>query len=398
MRTLVRNGISAALVSVALALSACSDDDDEPQPQPTPTPTPTPAARAVWVAPDSATFTTAQRDTFLGGGMYFNAHTQANPGGEIRGQLDKGGTVKLATLDGAQETPAVTTNAFGAGVLVVDSTGRVSGFVTTSGLTGANAAHVHIGARGVAGGIIVPLAGGPDLWVVPDGAPALDATQLAAFEANNLYFNVHTPANPNGEIRGQIDNAGPTRLATLTGAQETPAVTTTANGGGILAVDPTTGTPGGFVVTRGLANVTQAHVHLAPRGTAGGIIVPLTGGPDLWVVPDAEPALDAAERLAFEADGLYYNVHTQANQAGEIRGQLDKSAAPRAAQLVGALEVPAVTTSAFGAVLFGVDDGASGEVGGFAITSGLVNPTAAHVHTAPRGQNAGVTLGFEGGP
>jgi hypothetical protein len=293
-------------------------------------------------------------------------------------------TVKLASLDGAQETPPRTTTAFGAGALEVDeSNGRVRGFVVTSGLVDVTAAHVHLAARGSPGGIIVPLTGGPDLWVVPDTAAALTADQIDAFRSGSLYFNVHTAANPDGEIRGQIDKTGTVRLASLNGEQETPPVSTTALGSGMLAIDEASGNVAGFIVTSGLIGM-QAHVHQAARGTPGGIIVPLTGGPGLWVVPDNSAAVSPEQRAAFAADGLYYNVHTQANPGGEIRGQLDKTGALRFAALDGAQETPPVATAAFGAGAVAVDD-ESGEVSGFAVASGLPTANAVHVHQAARG-------------
>jgi len=246
----------------------------------------------VWVVPDNTfadnivAILTAAPDN-----LYFNVHTAGNPNGEIRGQLDASGAVRLATLTGAQETPAVTTSARGAGALVVDNvTNRISGFLLTSGLTG-TAAHVHNAARGVAGPIIADIgvnvafirAGsavgtGPDLWVIPDEwtSPALVAIYNAA--PDNLYFNVHTALNLNGEIRGQLDASGAVRLATLTGAQETPAVTTAAVGGGIAVVDNVTSRVSGFVTTSGLTG-TAAHIHNGARGVAGPIIVPLLAGP-----------------------------------------------------------------------------------------------------------------------
>jgi hypothetical protein len=309
-----------------------------------------------------------------------------------------GRIVKYASLDGAQETPPVATEAFGAGVLHLDeSNGQVSGFVVTSGLVGATAAHVHLAPRGTPGGIIVPLTGGPDLWVVPDAAAVLNADQMAAFRNDTLYFNVHTAANPGGEIRGQIDKTGTARLAALDGAQETPAVATSAFGGGIFAVDQTSGEVSGFVMSSGLVDPTAAHVHIAPRGTPGPIVVPLTGGPDLWVVPDAAGPLDSAGRTAFSADGLYYNVHTAANPGGEIRGQLDKTGALRLTALEGAQETPAVATEGFGAGILAVDT-ATGEASGFVVAAGLPTANNAHVHAAPRGTPGGVIVPMTGAP
>jgi hypothetical protein len=223
--------------------------------------------------------------------LYFNVHTAANPNGEIRGQLDASGVVRLATLSGAQETPAVATSARGAGILVVDNvTNRIGGFLLTSGLTG-TAAHVHNAARGVAGPIIADIGGnvaliragaaaggGPDLWVIPDDrvSPALVAIYNAA--PDNLYYNIHTAANPDGAIRGQLDASGTVRVATLTGAQETPAVATAAFGGGVVVVDNVTGRVGGFVATSGVTG-TAAHIHNAARGVPGPIVLPLLAGP-----------------------------------------------------------------------------------------------------------------------
>lgn len=382
--------IPYAVAIAGLFLAACGDSDDDPQPAAPPAETP---ADRVWVVPDTATALTAdQRTAFTAGNLYFNAHTTANAGGEIRGQLDREGTVRFATLTGAQETPPVTTTAFGAGALSVDeSTGRVRGFIVTSGLVSPTAAHVHLAARGTPGGIIVPLTGGPDIWVVPDGATPLTAPQIAAFLAGELYFNAHTAANANGEIRGQLDKVGETKFASLNGAQETPAVSTSALGAGALTVDPLSGEPSGFFVTTGLANANAAHVHHAVRGTPGGIIVPLTGGPDLWVVPDDATDLLPGQRAVFLADELYFNAHTTAYPDGEIRGQLDQGGTARLASLDGAQETPAVNTTAFGGALLAVDD-TTGDVAGFLVTAGLVSPTAAHVHQAARGTPGGIIV------
>ena len=42
-----------------------------------------------------------------------------------------------------------------------------------------------------------------DTYKAPAGAK-LNAEQLKAFKSGQLYFNVHSAANPNGEIRGQL--------------------------------------------------------------------------------------------------------------------------------------------------------------------------------------------------
>src|SRR5262249_13115596 len=63
------------------------------------------------------------------------------------------------------------------------------------------AAHIHLGAVGDPGPIIIPLLGGPTNW---SGTTPLTAEQKAQLKAGQLYVNVHTLVNPGGEIRGQI--------------------------------------------------------------------------------------------------------------------------------------------------------------------------------------------------
>lgn len=107
-------------------------------------------------------------------------------------------------LSGTQEVPAVGSSASGSGTIVVAADRTVSGSVTTSGITG-TAAHIHMGAAGQNGGVIVPLAKSADgrTWSVPPGTKLSDA-QYEAWKAGNLYVNVHSDAYKGGEIRGQL--------------------------------------------------------------------------------------------------------------------------------------------------------------------------------------------------
>jgi hypothetical protein len=319
--------------------------------------------------------------------LYYNVHTAANPSGAIRGQLDGPGFVRFATLTGLQEVPSVISAAFGTGALSVDvATGRVRGFIVTSGLTGTSA-HIHNGQRLAPGPVVLALTGGPNVWVVPDNTFADNIVAIFNAAPDNLYFNVHTADNPNGEIRGQLDATGAVRLATLTGAQEAPAVATAARGAGILLVDNVTNRVGGFLFGTGLTG-TAAHIHNAARGTAGPISVALIGGPNLYVVPDERVSPELVAIYNAAPDNLYYNIHTAANPDGAIRGQLDASGTIRIATLTGAQDN--VATSAFGGGVVAVDN-ATGRVGGFIATSGLTG-TAAHIHNAARGVPGPVLL------
>lgn len=112
------------------------------------------------------------------------------------------GTLQV-TLNGANEVPPVNTAATGFASFTIGEDRAVTGSVTTSGVIG-TAAHIHEGAPGKNGPVIVPLEKSSDnTWAIKPGAK-LDDAQFEAFKAGNLYVNVHSAANKGGEIRGQL--------------------------------------------------------------------------------------------------------------------------------------------------------------------------------------------------
>jgi hypothetical protein len=125
-----------------------------------------------------------------------------------------GGTELKAVLSGAAEKPtAVTTNASGnATVTLEDKKLKVEGNFT--GLSGnATAAHIHGPAdeNGTAGPLCnlnVPTATSGTITEGTGAGTCGDMTltdaQIADFEAGRTYVNIHTGANPAGEIRGQL--------------------------------------------------------------------------------------------------------------------------------------------------------------------------------------------------
>jgi CHRD domain len=105
-------------------------------------------------------------------------------------------------LSGGEEVPPVQASGSGSGTIRVNADGTVSGSVTTTGVEG-TMAHIHQGAKGQNGPVIIPLTKSGDTYTVPPGAKLNDA-QLKAFKEGNLYVNVHTARNKGGEVRGQI--------------------------------------------------------------------------------------------------------------------------------------------------------------------------------------------------
>jgi len=110
--------------------------------------------------------------------------------------------IKVA-LTGDQEVPAVKTSASGSGSFVISADKSVSGRVLTSGVE-ATAAHIHEGAKGANGPVIVPLTKNADGTWTPAAGAKLTDSQYASYLAGNLYVNVHSAANKGGEIRAQL--------------------------------------------------------------------------------------------------------------------------------------------------------------------------------------------------
>lgn len=106
------------------------------------------------------------------------------------------------TLTGANEVPAVATSATGTGTITIAADGSVSGSMTVTGMA-PTAGHIHQGAPGVNGPVIVPFTQSGNTFTAPPGAK-LTESQMAAYRAGNLYVNVHSAAHPGGEIRAQL--------------------------------------------------------------------------------------------------------------------------------------------------------------------------------------------------
>jgi hypothetical protein len=231
--------------------------------------------------------------------------------------------VRTAALTGAEEVPAVMSAASARGALVVDpTTHAISGGITFNGIT-PTAAHIHQGAPGQNGAIVVGLTLGTDSATVPANT-ILTQAQYDALLAGQLYFNIHSTANPDGEIRGQITGqsgvvAG---LATLNGAQEVPSVPTSAAGQGMIVVDSTTKQILIAVVTfSGITTATASHIHTGAPGVSGGISVGLTLGTNVATAPEGT-VLTNEQYQDLLAGNLYFNVHSAVYTAGEIRGQI----------------------------------------------------------------------------
>jgi|SRR5579864_3533271 len=133
-----------------------------------------------------------------------------------------------ATLSGSQEVPAKQTMGTGMfGGTITGNNKSITYRLTFSHLTTrATMAHIHVGARGANGPVVVWICGGGGRPSCPAGGGTVTGTitganvlavggikggdlgsLIKAITSGNTYANVHTTKNPAGEIRGQIQTA-----------------------------------------------------------------------------------------------------------------------------------------------------------------------------------------------
>lgn len=127
-----------------------------------------------------------------------------------------------------------------------------------------------------------------------------------------------------------------TFVAVLNADDEVPQCAAATNASRGLAVfhvvDQSTGTVEWKLIANNLpGTIVAAHIHLAPKGTAGGVVQPTppTPGEENGVIGSGtftNPALVAAMQANPQA--YYVNVHTNVCPAGVIRGQLGEHGPP----------------------------------------------------------------------
>jgi hypothetical protein len=326
----------------------------------------------------------------------------------------------VAGLTGDQEVPSVDTEASGTANLTLSPDRTALAFtVEIDGLDPADItmAHLHVAPRGFNGAVVLFLTSGDRPFELPlrgtltadDLIPNADAGVetfaefVSALQAGDVYVNVHTDQNQGGEIRGQVDV--PLLLpATLSGDQEVDPVETDASGRGqvVLSADRQSLRFALSVFDLDPAEITMAHIHVAPRGVNGPIVLFLSAGsfgsPLIGTLSEANfiPAggVDTFAEFVDEllAGNAYMNVHTMEHMGGEVRGQIQ---APRlfSANLTGDQEVDPVETDAsgMGRVVLSADRSSLR----FALSTfnlPAADITQAHIHVAPPGVNGPVVL------
>jgi hypothetical protein len=330
-----------------------------------------------------------------------------------------------ASLDGAQEVPSVSTAARGTGSFQFnDDFTELRYTVVYQGLSGTltAGAHFHLGRPGATGGIVKAIApsGAPasgtiaGSWRSSDATQPLTAALVESLLTGRVYVNLHTAANPAGEIRGQVMRASALEFVVdLDGQQEVPPVAAGGGGTGVFVLSPDGTEMRYWVAYRDLSGALSAggHVHYGALGRNGSIAraIAVSGEPasnsvkGTWKSADGTQPLTPAVVDSAVAGKLYVNFHTTASPGGEIRGQLVLAGGTAyAVEMEGSKAVPPVQTNAKGVgyvVLKGDLSEARYAVTYFGL-SGPLSSAGGHFHFGLPGVNGAVarTIAAEGDP
>jgi len=366
--------------------------------------------------------------------------------------------VFVAALSPANEVPAITNYAAsGTAVLyahaVRDAQGQiVSGsvdfviyhtFPDTPTVTGL---HVHTGAAGVNGGVVINtgITGannvviGTARGVLERQAPVLasDANAVAALRGmfanpNAYYANLHTTVYPGGVIRGQLYRAERSMLlGRMIPQNEIPAITD-FNASALGSVEAIRAYDSNFRFIGGATTFsvdytvpeattfTGLHIHTGARTVNGGVLINtgIAAGANavesassgtgnvtrrVEVVPGT-PAVGALEGLFDFPDQFYINIHSTRYPGGVMRSQMLRTESIRfPVSMSPANEVPPVTgldASAIGNVWIDALRDQTGAVTAAAFTfdintrfPGETRFTGLHIHDGKAGANGGVTI------
>lgn len=260
------------------------------------------------------------------GELYFNIHTSAHPGGELRGQLMGNRFYPFkATMSGAQAVPSNNSTAQGLFLLRYDAQRKVIEYGSQLvGVNNISGAHIHAGAIGENGSVMIPLSyNSQGKAETQDNGVSVADSVLRRLSKTEAYVNVHTSAFPGGEIRGQLISAHTVAVSFLDSSEQVPVTNTSGVGAAVFefSAGSNSGNDMNYtVLVNGLkGTVSGSHIHAGESGQTGNVVLPLTVN-----MIDATVSNVADTTMIQLLRGLkhYVNVHTSAYPNGEIRGQV----------------------------------------------------------------------------
>ena len=187
-------------------------------------------------------------------------------------------------------------------------------------------AHLHTGDVITSGPVVLPFeptfSGGNSTGTITGLRQSLVDSLKSS--ANDIYVNVHSSQVGAGLVRGQLNTTVDMAAdVALSGANEVPAVNTTATGKALLRLTTDKKLYSKITVAdlEGNDTLTAAHIHPGGVGTNGGVLVGIYGDSTEF---GKTKIIDVADSIVtkLKNDSLYVNVHSKRHPAGTIRGQI----------------------------------------------------------------------------
>lgn len=333
-----------------------------------------------------------------------------------------------ANLLGSEEVPnEVMTDVTGESLFEYSDSGSIEFSLNISNPNGVEifghiGAHIHCGARGANGPIVVYLVGNEstnstDISIGGNftDADIVDATcgstlpeLVTSFRQGKAYVNVHSIDYPAGIVRGQITNLV-VFWPMMSGESLVPPISTNVTGHTKLLASPSTNeitysfdlmNPSNVDLFQPPSLGTGAHIHCGKAGENGPVVVFLdkAGGvlTDSDIVDPSCGSTIAELTGTMVAGGAYIAVHSTSHPSGEVRGNLGGTIDIEV-PLKGSNLVPTVTTNVNGTAFMSVEDrgGVVNDIQYVVVLhdigmKGLLGTAGAHIHCGMAGSNGPV--------
>jgi len=227
----------------------------------------------------------------------------------------------VATLTGAAEAPGPgDSDGFGLAGIRFEGTSVAFNMIVKD-IGAPTASHIHRGAVGVPGPVVVPLASS-----FPSNSASGIATASASLideirsDPEGFYVNVHNSAFPGGAVRGQLSSGA---FAVATGAAEVPGPGDTDGSGMAVFTGGSAGMLNYAALVQNIDPPSASHIHRGASTVAGPVVIPLASSYPGNMATGNAPLSDALlQEIVGNPTGFYFNVHNAAFPGGAVRGQL----------------------------------------------------------------------------
>jgi hypothetical protein len=329
--------------------------------------------------------------------LYFNVHSTAHPTGEIRGQLIMMTEYEVPVIATGINLvpPDSTSTAYALGTIrFTNNFSKVHYEILPIGLSGAAvSAKIHEGPNFTNGPVLADLNVGEYI-----SGTITDSTLVSKIyidiNFSQAYVSINTSAKPDGEIRANLlPAAGISGSAILNGDQEVPPITTNAKAFGFATTNASMDSITYLVAYKGVDPI-SAHIHQAPAGTSGPVMIPLNlVAPGIY---SGKSIIGEDQLTSLLKDELYFNIHSANNPGGEIRGQIQSVLMNSFGfDLCGDQEVPKKTVNGFGAAYVAINKTLSEMDYGMIVDATNGDATAVRLYDGAFGSNGTSLLNLE---